>query len=419
MIRRPFATFTDREGVLHGEQVDLRLIADRFGTPAYVYSSAAVRQALEGYRQGLSTIAYQICYSVKANPSQAILRIIASEEMGADLTSMGEMRQALRAGIPAGRMVFSGVGKRADEIQAAVEAGILMFNVESPGELDLIAQIAQKTGSRAGIALRINPDIDPKTHPKISTGLSRNKFGIPTQQAIELYHKAQNIPGLEIRGIACHIGSSLMDSTPLLEACDLMLSVRGQLAQDGISIPYIDLGGGLGIRYHDKDPDSPSRYAERLVERLQSFDGTLILEPGRSIVGNAGILLSRVLYRKNNGDHVFVVLDAAMNDLVRPAMYGAQHEILPVTADTRETETVDVVGPICETGDTFLSQGEMPRLEPGDLVAIMSAGAYGMAMASQYNGRPRLPEIMIENDTFRLVRRREQIEDLWKNDIDS
>lgn len=418
MAGKPFTTFAHRDGVLHGERVDLRRIAEQFGTPTYVYSTAAIRRALADYRNSLSTIPHLLCYSVKANACQAILRIVAEEGGGADLTSVGEMRQALHAGIPAERMVFSGVGKRSDEIEAGVEAGLLMFNVESADELHVIDRIARENGKRAGIALRINPNIDAKTHPKISTGLRRNKFGVPTEEAIKLYRQVREMRGLEIRGLACHIGSSIVDSAPLLETCDLLLDVRSQLAEDGISIPYLDLGGGLGIRYHNECPDPPGRYAQRLKEHLKSFDGTLVLEPGRSVVGNAGVLLSTVLYRKENDERVFLVLDAAMNDLLRPAMYGAYHEVLPVMEEGQAKEAVDIVGPICESGDTFAQEREMPRLRPGDLVAIMSAGAYCMAMASQYNGRPRPPEILVEGDTFRLVRRREPIEDLWKDDIE-
>jgi len=418
MSRIQLGTYADRNGVLHGESVDLREIADRFGTPTYVYSAGAIREAIAGYRKGLGTVPHRICYSVKANPCQAILRIMAREGVGADLTSVGEMKAALHAGIPAEQMVFSGVGKRRDEIEAGIEAGILMFNLESPAELECVDEIAQRLGKRAGIAVRINPNINPQTHPKISTGLSKNKFGIPTDQAIDLYRRAQHMPGVEIRGIACHIGSSLIDSGPLLEACTLMLGLRKRLIDDGIPIPYLDLGGGLGIQYHKEVPDSPQRYGERLRERLGDFDGTLILEPGRSLVGNAGVLLSTVLYRKVNGERTFVILDAGMNDLIRPAMYGAEHEILPLRADEGPTEVVDVVGPICETSDTFVSQGELPRLEPGDRVAILSAGAYGMAMASQYNGRPRPAEVLIEGNRFRLVRKRESIEDLWRLDIE-
>jgi diaminopimelate decarboxylase len=418
MSRNRFTTFADRDGVLHCEQVDLRQVAEQFGTPAYVYSASAIRGALVDYRSGLSGVPHLVCYAVKANPCRAILRIVAGEGGGADLTSVGEMRQALRAGIQAERMVFSGVGKRPDEIQAGVEAGVLMLNAESGEELRLIDRIARNIGKRAGIALRINPNIDPKTHPKISTGLRRNKFGIETESAVQLYHQARKMRGVEIRGIACHIGSSIIDSAPLLEACDLLVDLRRQLAEDGIWLPYLDLGGGLGIRYHDECPDTPGQYAQRLSDRLKSFDGTLILEPGRSVVGNAGVLLSTVLYRKDNGERVFDILDAAMNDLVRPAMYGAYHEILPVVDQARETEVADVVGPICETGDTFAYEREIPHLERGDLVAVMSAGAYCMAMASQYNGRPRPAEILVEGDTFRLVRRRERIEDLWREDIE-
>ncbi|HPA46465.1 MAG TPA: diaminopimelate decarboxylase [bacterium] len=418
MNRIQLATYADRNGVLHGEAVDLREIADRFGTPTYVYSAGAILDAITGYRKGLATVPHRICYSMKANPCQAILRIMARQGVGADLTSVGEMKQALHAGIPAEQMVFSGVGKRRDEIEAGIDAGVLMFNLESPAELESIHEIAQRLGKSAGIAVRINPNIDAKTHPKISTGLSKNKFGIPTDQAMDLYQRARTMPGVEIRGIACHIGSSLMDSGPLLDACALMLDLRKRLIDEEIPIPYLDLGGGLGIQYHEEIPDSPQRYGERLRECLGDFDGTLILEPGRSLVGNAGVLLATVLYRKVNGERTFVILDAAMNDLIRPAMYGAVHEILPLAAEDRPTEIVDVVGPICETGDTFISQGELPRLEPGDHVAILSAGAYGMAMASQYNGRLRPAEVLIEGDRFRLVRKRESVEDLWRLDIE-
>ncbi len=418
MTRNPFATFADRDGVLHGEQVDLRRVADEFGTPVYVYSAGAIRGALEGYRSGLRAVRHLLCYSVKANGCQAILRMMNDEGCGADVTSLGEMSQALHAGIPPDLVVFSGVGKRRDELEAAVNADILMINVESAEELEILNDVARRLGKRAGFAIRINPDIDPKTHPKISTGLKRNKFGIPTVQAIDLYKVAKDMSGLQPRGVASHIGSSLMDTAPLLQACDLLLDTRSMLHDEGIEIPYVDLGGGLGIRYQDKEPETPAGFSERLAAQLADFDGTLILEPGRSVVGNAGVLLSTVLYRKDTGERVFIVLDAAMNDLMRPAMYDARHEIYPLVANAESSELVDIVGTICESSDTFAREYEMSRLEPGDRVAIMSAGAYGMSMASQYNGRPRPAEVLIDGDSYRLVRRRETVEDLWRNDIE-
>ncbi len=418
MTRQAFATFADRDGVLHGEGVDLRRIAAEYGTPVYVYSAEAVREATNGYALGLKTLRHLLCYSVKANGCQAVLRLMNEQGCGADVTSLGEMSQALHAGIPPDRVVFSGVGKRRDELEAAVDAGILMVNVESAGELEVLNDVALQRGRRAGFAIRVNPDIDPKTHPKISTGLRRNKFGIPTDQAIDLFNKSKDMRGLDPRGLACHIGSSLMDTSPLLQACDLLLDVRSRLRENGIDITYVDLGGGLGIRYHDSEPERPNDYGERLAGRLDGFDGVLIVEPGRSAVGNAGVLLSTVLYRKNTGERTFLVLDAAMNDLMRPAMYDARHEIYPLVPKTQATEKVDIVGGICESSDTFAKDYEISRLEPGDCVAIMSAGAYGMSMASQYNGRPRPAEVMIDGDSYRLVRRRETVEDLWRNDIE-
>ena len=409
--------FTYRDGRLYAENADLHDIAATWGTPTYVYSLQAILTALRDYQTGLDGIPHLVAFAAKANGNVAILRHLGQAGAGADLTSAGELFAAQKAGIPPERMIFSGVGKTEDEIAMALHAGILMFNIESEPELETVARLAAERGRRAPIAIRVNPNVDPKTHPKISTGLKQHKFGVPWEQARTLYKRAADIPSLEIRGIAAHIGSSLMDTAPLLQALDLLLGFRQYLQNKGLAIPYLDLGGGLGIQYEKQIPETPSEYSQKLKQRIKDSGVTLILEPGRSIVGNAGILLTKVIYVKKNDDKVFVVVDAGMNSLARPAIYGAYHHIVPVAARDGAPQTVDVVGPICESSDVFGKNRSLPPCRPGDLLAICSAGAYGYSMASNYNGQPRPAEVLVEGHHGRLIRRRETLDDLLRNQI--
>ncbi|MEE8312444.1 MAG: diaminopimelate decarboxylase [Candidatus Binatia bacterium] len=406
--------FDHRDGELFAENVPVARIAAEVGTPCYVYSLAALRDHYRAYEDGFAGTKHLICYSVKANSNLAVLRALANEGSGFDVVSAGELTRVLRAGGDAGKTVFSGVGKRVDEIRAAIEAGILMFNVESPAELDRIDSVARELGTRAPVALRINPDVDPKTHPYISTGLKTAKFGIPIARALEDYSRARDMKGIEIVGADCHIGSQLTSTDPFLEAVDRMGSLIEHLGAAGIEIRYLDMGGGLGIVYDEEEPPSHAEYARALAGAVEGGAGrdiTLLIEPGRSIAGNAGILLTTVLYHKGNDEKNFIVVDAAMNDLARPALYGSFHGVVSVKSGA-DTVEADVVGPICETGD-FIARGrEVPAAAPGELLAILSAGAYGFVMASNYNTRPRGAEVLVDGDRFDVVRRRETVEEL-------
>ncbi|RJP27580.1 MAG: diaminopimelate decarboxylase [Candidatus Omnitrophota bacterium] len=409
--------FSYRDGQLYAESVNVAEIAESYRTPLYVYSKSDILDSFQSYKKGLQGIPHLIAFAVKANGNLSILNTLGKEGAGADLTSGGEMHLALRGGIPADRMVFSGVGKTRTEIIDALDVGILMFNVESEPELDAIESIAREKGKPAPIAVRVNPDIDAKTHPKITTGLKEHKFGVPIEHAYHLYRKAVASPYLKIQGIASHIGSSLQDTAPLLEAMQRLLNLKQRLLENGIPIAYVDLGGGLGIRYNRETPDLPETYARKLAERIRDDGATLIIEPGRSIVGNAGILLCRVVYVKRSAERTFVVVDAGMNDLARPAIYGAYHRIVPVHITTEKEEIVDVVGPICESSDVFGRQIPLPPCKSGDLLAICSAGAYGYAMSSHYNGRVRPAEALVEENHHWLVRKRETYEVLWQNQM--
>lgn len=404
--------FEHRNGELHAEDVPVSRIAAEVGTPCYVYSLAALRDHYRAYEEGFAGTRHLICYSVKANSNLAVLRALANEGSGFDVVSGGELARVLRAGGDPGRTVFSGVGKRPDEIRAAIEAGILMFNVESPAELDRINAVARELGKRAPVALRINPDVDPKTHPYISTGLKTAKFGIPIERALEDYLRARDMEGIEIVGADCHIGSQLTSSDPFVEAVGRMTRLIDRLDEAGIPIRFLDMGGGLGIVYADEKPPSHTEYARALAAALEGReDLTLLIEPGRSIAGNAGILLTEVLYHKGNDEKNFVVVDAAMNDLARPSLYGSYHGVVPVRQDCPEIEA-DVVGPICETGDFIARDRPVPAAAPGDLIAVLSAGAYGFTMASNYNTRPRGAEVLVDGDRYDVVRQRETVDQL-------
>ena len=396
------------DGQLHIEGVALAELASRFGTPLYVYSRAALETAYRTYTEAFLHTPHLICYAVKANPSLAILNLFARLGSGFDIVSGGELVRVLAAGGDAGKVVFSGVGKSVAEMQQALQAGILCFNVESESELHRLNQVAGELGKIAPVSFRVNPDVDPKTHPYISTGLKQNKFGVAITEAPRLYRLAASLPHLEVVGVDCHIGSQLIDLSPLADAADRVLALVDALANEGIILRHIDLGGGVGIRYqHEAVPDLAA-YGRLLAERFSGRREKLLLEPGRSLVGNAGVLLTKVEYLKPGADKNFAIVDAAMNDLMRPALYEAYHEIVPVHARQDGSERYDIVGPICETGD-FIGFARDLAIREGDYLALLSAGAYGMSMASNYNSRPRAAEILVDKNEIHLVRERETV----------
>jgi diaminopimelate decarboxylase len=406
--------FTYRHGELACEGVRLRALADRIGTPTYVYSKAALLAAFTAYDRAFAEVPHVVCYSVKANSNLGVLATLAQAGAGADIVSGGELFRAVRAGVPAKKIIFSGVGKTREELRDALKADILLFNVESLAELRVLDEVARETGVRAPIALRVNPDVDPQTHPYIATGLKISKFGIPIAQAESAYAEAARLPGVQVVGAQMHIGSQLTKASPFADATARLAALVRTLRERGLDIRFMDVGGGLGIRYRDETPPAHAELARVVVAPLRELGVTVLLEPGRSIVGNAGALLTRVLYRKETPDKRFVVVDAAMNDLIRPSFYDAFHEIRPVSEARRSApvERVDVVGPICESGDFLAKDRDLTRPEEGDLLAVMSAGAYGFAMASNYNSRPRAAEVLVDGERYTIVRRRETYEDL-------
>ncbi|GAB2179934.1 diaminopimelate decarboxylase [Denitratisoma sp. agr-D3] len=398
-------------GTLHVEGVSLATIAEKFGTPCYVYSRAALTAAYQDYAAALQGRESLVCYAVKANSNLAVLNVFARLGAGFDIVSGGELTRVLAAGGDASKVVFSGVGKRRDELKMALEAGIHCFNVESPAELDHLNAVAGEVGKKAPISLRVNPNVDPKTHPYISTGLRTAKFGVVYEDALALYRKAASLPNLQVKGIDCHIGSQLLDPAPAAEAAEKVLALVDALAKDGIVIEHIDLGGGKGIRYQDETELSAADYLAPLLKVLAGRKEKLVFEPGRSLVGNAGLLLTKVEVLKHGEEKDFAVVDAAMNDLARPALYDAFHDIVPVAPRQGSTRSYEVVGPICESGD-FLGHDRDLALAEGDLLAILSAGAYGMTMSSNYNTRPRAAEVMVDGDQVHLVRQRETVAQL-------
>jgi diaminopimelate decarboxylase len=410
---------TLRQGALQVEGVALTDIAERFGTPCYVYSRAALTSAYQSYRTALDAQGCgeraTVCYAVKANSNLAVLDVFARLGAGFDIVSGGELERVIAAGGDPAKVVFSGVGKTRDEIAAALKAGIGCFNLESPDELERIDTIAGRLGCQAPIAFRVNPDVDPKTHPYISTGLKTSKFGVSFDAALELYRRAHALPNIRIRGIASHIGSQLLDPAPAAEAAAKVLGLVDALAAEGIVLDHIDVGGGMGIRYRDEAVLSASDYLAPLLRVLAGRREKLMLEPGRSLVGNAGLLLTRVEFLKRGTEKNFAVVDAAMNDLARPALYDAWHDIVAVAPRQAPTELYDIVGPVCESGD-FLGRERSLAIAAGDLIAILSAGAYGMTMSSNYNTRPRAAEVMVDGETLHLVRRREQIAQLFADE---
>lgn len=401
---------------LHCEQVALTTLAEQYGTPLYVYSRATLERHWHAFDQALSDRPHLVCYAVKANSNLALLNILARLGSGFDIVSAGELQRVLKAGGDPAKVVFSGVGKTPDEMRLALNTGIRCFNIESEQELQDLNQVAADMDLVAPVSFRINPDVDAKTHPYISTGLKENKFGIGFEDAERVYLQASKLKHVEIQGIDCHIGSQLTELTPFVDALDRLLALINQLAANDIKIHHIDLGGGLGVRYQDEEPPLPADWARALNDRLASFDGEIIIEPGRAIAANAGILLTRINVLKKNDYKSFAVIDAAMNDLMRPALYSAWQEIIPVDATSKAKSAVyDVVGPICETSD-FLGKERELSVEPGDLLAIRSSGAYGFTMSSNYNSRGRAAEIMVDGDSHFQVRARETFEDLVRGE---
>ena len=413
--------FEYKDGELYAEDLPLKEIARQVGTPTYVYSLATLRRHYRVFDQALGSQPHLICFSVKANSNLAVLKVFAREGSGFDIVSGGELFRALKAGAEAKKIVFSGVGKSRREMEEALTAGILMFNVESEPELAVLNEVAGKMGKKAPIALRVNPDVDPQTHPYISTGMKKSKFGIEIKRAMENYRKALSFPHLEIVGIDCHIGSQLTSVAPFVDALSRLREyldrvLTGALKSRGGSVRYLDLGGGLGIRYKDEEPPHPEEYARAILQAMSGLDITLVLEPGRVIVGNAGILVTEVLYLKDTEEKKFVIVDGAMNDLIRPALYGSYQSIRPVREQPGEKIVADVVGPICESGDFFAKDREITRPQPGDLLAVMSAGAYGFTMSSNYNSRPRAAEVLVDGRNFHVIRQRETLDDLIKGE---
>ena len=404
--------FERRNGQLHAENVPLAHIAAQYGTPVYVYSKAALIHAWSEFTAELTGRDALVCYAMKANSNLAVLSTFAKLGAGFDIVSGGELARVIAAGGDPRKVIFSGVGKREDEIAFALEQNILCFNLESAPELDRVNAVAQRMGHQAPISFRVNPDVDAGTHPYISTGLKENKFGVEFDAALSLYRKAATLPGVRITGIDSHIGSQLTDLSPLYEALDKMLGLIDALAREGIVIHHLDLGGGLGIRYAHETPPDPRIYMREVIKRIGTRELKLMFEPGRNLTGNAGVLLTRVEHLKLNAEKNFAVIDAAMNDLLRPALYSAHHDIVPVLQSDAPPAQYDIVGPVCESGD-FLGKNRTLAVREGDLLAVLSAGAYGMAMASNYNTRPRAAEVMADGNTTHLVRRREKVEELF------
>ncbi len=412
----------NREGELCCEEYPLREIARQAGTPVYVYSRATLERHYKVFDEAFDAIPHVICYSMKANSNRSVIRTITGLGGGADIVSGGELSRALAAGAPPKKIVYSGVGKKVWEIEEALRRGILMFNVESREELETIDGIAGRMRKRAPVSIRVNPDVDPKTHPYISTGLKKNKFGIHIRQAVKDYEWAARRPNIEVVGVDCHIGSQLTELSPFIDAAARVRRLVDTLVAKGMPIRLVDIGGGLGIRYNDELPPHPKQYADAIVKAFHGLDVTLVLEPGRALVGNAGVLVTEVLYTKQipspggRGKKFFFIVDAAMNDLARPSLYGSFHAILPVGKPPRGRVTGDVVGPICESGDFLARDRVLPPYRSGDLLAVMSAGAYGFSMSSNYNSRPRAAEVMVSGSRCEVVRERETVRDVSRGE---
>ncbi len=407
--------FAYKNNTLHAESTDLQTVAGQYGTPCFVYSRAALEQHWRAFDQALNGYDHLVCYAVKANSNLAVLNLMARLGSGFDIVSVGELERVVAAGGDPAKVVYSGVGKSVTEMERALELGIHCFNVESEPELERLNMVAGGLGRSAPVSLRVNPDVDPLTHPYISTGLKKNKFGIPVDQALAVYRRAAELPNVKVLGVDCHIGSQLTSVTPFVDALDRVLALVDRLDDDGIKVSHLDLGGGLGIVYRDEQPPTPEELVKALGERLGGRNLRLILEPGRAIVGNAGIMLTRVEYLKHGEISNFAIVDAAMNDLVRPSLYQAWQTIIPVVKREGNAQTFDVVGPICETGD-FLGKARELNIREGDLLAVCSAGAYGFSMSSNYNSRPRAAEVLVDGDRSFLVRQRESNADLFRGE---
>lgn len=409
--------FGYKKGELYCEEVPVKKIVQEVGTPVYIYSAKTITRHFKVFEESFSEVDHLICYSVKANSNIAIISLLRKLGSGADVVSGGELRRVLKAGIEPKKIVFSGVGKTPEEIEMALLADILMFNVESIEELEVLGEIAKKLNKPAPFALRVNPNVDPKTHPYISTGLRRSKFGISEELVINGYKRAKKNPYLKPIGLDAHIGSQITSLSPFIDSLIRLKKIWEELINIGLELQYLDFGGGLGIVYEDEDPPLPQEYAEAIVQEGKDLKATIILEPGRVIVGNAGILVTKVLYVKENAEKKFIIVDAGMNDLIRPAFYQAYHKIIPVEEKEDENEIVDVVGPICESSDFFAKERKLPKMKKGELLAIMSAGAYGFVMSSNYNSRPRAAEVLVDEEEFYVIRKRETFEDLFGLEI--
>ena len=408
--------FQERNGTLYAEDVACTDIAEQFGTPTYVYSAQTIRRHVRVLKEGLSSIDHRICYAVKACGNLAILDLLAQEGIDFDAVSVGELARCLKIGVKSEQLIMSGVGKRDDEIAAALHNDVLYISAESQEEVEAIARVAHNLSLQARVSIRVNPDVDAKTHPYIATGLKKNKFGVPIEAALSIYEAFQNHPSIAFVGVTCHIGSQITTLEPFKDAARRMRTLAEKLIASGIPLRFVGLGGGLGVPYMGESPPSPKIYGEALAEILGSLNLTLVVEPGRVIVGNGGILLSRLVRLKAGQERQFAVLDAGMNDLMRPALYDAAHQAVAVTPRQGSTKLVDVVGPVCETGDTFAKDVSLPPLQEGDLLALRTAGAYGFVMTSTYNGRPRPAEVMVDHDEVRCIRERESLSDLWRGE---
>ena len=401
---------------LYAEDVAIRAIAAKVGSPVYIYSHATLERHFKAFDEAFAALPHTICYSVKANSTQSVLKTFINLGGGVDIVSGGELYRALKAGVDPHKVVYSGVGKMDVEIEYALITGILMFNVESEQELTRISEIASRLGKRAGIAIRVNPDVDPGTHPYITTGLKNAKFGITIDRAMQEYTRAATLPGIDVIGIDMHIGSQLTKVNPFVDSIEKLKIMIAKLRTQGIDLKYFDCGGGLGIQYNDEEPPLPADYGLSIVAATKDLGLHLIFEPGRNIVGNAGILAAKCLYTKARDEKNFIMIDAGMNDLARPALYGSFHGVLPVVKDQDGMIVADIVGPICESGDFLVKEREVPMFKQGDLMAFTSAGAYGFAMSSSYNSRPRVAEVMVKGDKYEVIRERETIEDLIKGE---
>lgn len=409
--------FQHRDGVLFAEEVNVADLAKQYGTPLYIYSAATFKRHFHAFDSAFDTVDHLTCFSVKANSNLAVLKMLAREGAGMDIVSGGELYRALHAGVDPSRIVYSGVGKRDSEIREALEARILMFNVESLAELERIDQVAGEMGTTACVGFRINPDVDPQTHPYISTGMQKNKFGLDIDLSLEAYKRAAELQHVKPVGMDCHIGSQLTSLDPFLEALDKLLAFYAKLRDLGIEIRYLDLGGGLGIPYNEEEPPHPAEFGKALSEKLRGLPLKVILEPGRVIAGNAGILVTEVVYTKSNPTKNFLIVDAGMNDLIRPSLYGSYHRIAEVEPQGRESKVVDVVGPICESGDFLARDRELPEVKRGERLVVYSAGAYGFTMSSNYNSRPRACELLVDGDKVIVARKRETYDDLIANEL--